>query len=67
MLVRAVVYIQGVFYARVEGVDRILLPVYEGNRIHSPCAVVLVLVVVFVSVVCAERIEEVDHIRLLDE
>jgi hypothetical protein len=67
MLVRAVAYIRGVFHAREEGVDRIHLPVYEGNRIHSPCAVVLVLDVVFVPGVCAERIEAVDHIRLLDE
>jgi len=67
MLVRAVVYIQGVFHAREEEVDRIHLPVYEGNRIHCPCVVVLVLVVVFVPGVCAERTEEVDHIRLLDE
>jgi hypothetical protein len=67
MLVRAVVYIQGVFHVREEGVDRIHLPVYEGNHIHSPCAVVLVLVVVFVPGVCAERIEAEHHIRLLDE
>lgn len=67
MLVRAVVYVQGVFHAREEGVDRIHLPVYKENRIHCPCAVVFVLVVVFVPVVCVERIEAVDHIRLLDE
>jgi hypothetical protein len=67
MLVRAVVYIQGLFHAREEGVDRIHLPVYKGDRIHSLCTVVLVLVVVFVPVVCVERIEAVDHIRLLDE
>ena len=67
MLVRAVVYIQGLFHAREEGVDRIHLPVYGGNHIHSPCVVVLVLAAVVVPVVCAERIEAVDHIRLLDE
>lgn len=62
-----VVCIQGVFPAREEGVDRIHLPVFEGNRIHSPCNVVLVLVVVFLSVVCAERVEAVDDIWFLDE
>jgi hypothetical protein len=67
MLVRAVVYIQGVFPAEEEGVDRIHLPVYEVIRIHSSCAVVLVSVAVLVPVVCADRIEAVDHIRLLDD
>jgi hypothetical protein len=67
MLVRAVVYIQGVFPAKEEEVDRIHLPVYEVIRIDSPCAVVLVWVAVSVPVVCADRTEAVDHIRLLDE
>ena len=59
-LVGAVVYIQDVSPAREKGVARIHLSVYKGHRIDVPDAVMLVCV-------CAETVEAVGHIQLLDE